>query len=140
MLCECDSCSLRIFVFFFFLMIRRPPRSTRTDTLFPYTTLFRSSLLEQQSRAASITAQLSGESAVTTVQTRETLHRARLIELQAELDRLLLNFTDRHPHVVRVRHQMVDVQRQLGQERDHADAGPSPNANEHYRPKPLYLA
>src|SRR3546814_14199159 len=27
---------------FFFLMIRLPPRSTRTDTLFPYTTLFRS--------------------------------------------------------------------------------------------------
>src|SRR3546814_18190917 len=27
---------------FFFLMIRQPPRSTRTDTLFPYTTLFRS--------------------------------------------------------------------------------------------------
>src|SRR3546814_12951558 len=31
-----------MFCFFFFLMIRRPPRSTRTDTLFPYTTLFRS--------------------------------------------------------------------------------------------------
>src|SRR3546814_12093603 len=30
------------FFVFFFLMIRRPPRSTRTDTLFPYTTLFRS--------------------------------------------------------------------------------------------------
>src|SRR3546814_18917298 len=29
---------------FFFLMIRRPPRSTRTDTLFPYTPLFRSYL------------------------------------------------------------------------------------------------
>src|SRR3546814_12578261 len=29
-------------VILFFLMIRRPPRSTRTDTLFPYTTLFRS--------------------------------------------------------------------------------------------------
>src|SRR3546814_11999325 len=28
--------------FFFFFMIRRPPRSTRTYTLFPYTTLFRS--------------------------------------------------------------------------------------------------
>src|SRR3546814_14860924 len=27
---------------FLFLMVRRPPRSTRTDTLFPYTTLFRS--------------------------------------------------------------------------------------------------
>src|SRR3546814_8635291 len=31
-----------MFFIFFFLMIRRPPRSTRTDTLFPYTTLFRS--------------------------------------------------------------------------------------------------
>src|SRR3546814_3851741 len=30
---------------FFFLMIPRPPRSTRTDTLFPYTTLFRSELM-----------------------------------------------------------------------------------------------
>src|SRR3546814_1047738 len=29
----------------FFLMIWRPPRSTRTDTLFPYTTLFRSGLI-----------------------------------------------------------------------------------------------
>src|SRR3546814_4279488 len=28
-------------------MIRRPPRSTRTDTLFPYTTLFRSILIEE---------------------------------------------------------------------------------------------
>src|SRR3546814_1817139 len=33
----CCFCSI------FLLMIRRPPRSTRTDTLFPYTTLFRSS-------------------------------------------------------------------------------------------------
>src|SRR3546814_14666882 len=31
-----------VFVLCFFLMTRRPPRSTRTDTLFPYTTLFRS--------------------------------------------------------------------------------------------------
>src|SRR3546814_8211139 len=39
-------------LFFFFLMIRRPPRSTRTDTLFPYTTLFRS-LYSGPSRRAS---------------------------------------------------------------------------------------
>src|SRR3546814_12360852 len=44
---------LKLFVLsiFFFLMIRRPPRSTRTDTLFPYTTLFRS---RQFQRAADI--------------------------------------------------------------------------------------
>src|SRR3546814_20448425 len=35
-------CSLYLLVIVLFLMIRRPPRSTRTDTLFPYTTLFRS--------------------------------------------------------------------------------------------------
>src|SRR3546814_7969941 len=36
-------CTYLIFIsHFFFLMIRRPPRSTRTYTLFPYTTLFRS--------------------------------------------------------------------------------------------------
>src|SRR3546814_15277680 len=35
----CDFC---LCLYFFFLMIRQPPRATRTDTLFPYTTLFRS--------------------------------------------------------------------------------------------------
>src|SRR3546814_5053213 len=35
-------------VWFVFLRIRRPPRSTRTDTLFPYTTLFRSGGIQRQ--------------------------------------------------------------------------------------------
>src|SRR3546814_5972709 len=39
-----------IFLLFFFLMIRRPPRSTRTDTLLPYTTLFRSRLRRDSAR------------------------------------------------------------------------------------------
>src|SRR3546814_759992 len=46
-----------ILVFYFLvfvLMIRRPPRSTRTDTLFPYTTLFRS----DQVRVAIVSANL----------------------------------------------------------------------------------
>src|SRR3546814_20020922 len=38
-----------MFFVFFFLMIRRPPRSTRTDTLFPYTTLFRARITGVQS-------------------------------------------------------------------------------------------
>src|SRR3546814_13252753 len=52
MLCDCTMCLVRCWTssvctmcirsVFCFLMIRRPPRSTRTDTLFPYTTLFRS--------------------------------------------------------------------------------------------------
>src|SRR3546814_2028894 len=37
---------------FFFLMIRRPPRSTRTDTLVPYTTLFRSAASSSSASAS----------------------------------------------------------------------------------------
>src|SRR3546814_5629788 len=36
---------------FFFFMIPQPPRSTRTDTLFPYTTLFRSKLRNRKHEA-----------------------------------------------------------------------------------------
>src|SRR3546814_12278170 len=43
-----------IMFFFFFVMIRRPPRSTRTDTLFPYTTL--SDLSRTRSLYALVTA------------------------------------------------------------------------------------
>src|SRR3546814_14042262 len=39
-----------LYHFLFFLMIRRPPRSTRTDTLFPYTTLFRSQAVSTSNR------------------------------------------------------------------------------------------
>src|SRR3546814_2619587 len=41
-------------VIFFFLMIRRPPRATRTDTLFPYTTRFRSHRLVEHRRIADV--------------------------------------------------------------------------------------
>src|SRR3546814_11419188 len=43
-----------MFILFFFLMIRRPPRSTRTDTLFPYTTLFQNFLLVGIDSAANL--------------------------------------------------------------------------------------
>src|SRR3546814_14714134 len=45
------------FLFFFFLMILRPPRSTRTDTLFPYTTLFRSFIASPISAPVSLYSQ-----------------------------------------------------------------------------------
>src|SRR3546814_15338040 len=52
---------------FCFLMIRRPPRSTRTDTLFPYTTLFRSRLpmaSEPGESSSFVTAWFTATSAV----------------------------------------------------------------------------
>src|SRR3546814_19880285 len=47
------------FMYFFFVRIRRPPRSTRTDTLFPYTTLFRSARLVDDS--VTIAIQVNGK-------------------------------------------------------------------------------
>src|SRR3546814_1382426 len=52
----------------FFLMIRRPPRSTRTDTLCPYTTLFRSGLAgigRRQQGAAGVVLEQVGQPAGT---------------------------------------------------------------------------
>src|SRR3546814_12230378 len=46
-------------LFFFFLMTRRPPRSTRTDTLFPYTTLFRSTIGHVDHGKTSLTAAIT---------------------------------------------------------------------------------
>src|SRR3546814_6583370 len=63
----------------FFLMIRRPPRSTRTDTLFPYTTLFRSTEL--------------------TAHTRDLMSRIE-IDLGTKLDWVAVNhYNTGHPHV-----------------------------------------
>src|SRR3546814_5226994 len=50
---------LGFFFFFFFLMIRRPPRSQRTDTLFPYTTLFRSSPIRSPATPSAATRWLA---------------------------------------------------------------------------------
>src|SRR3546814_12555609 len=48
LLCLMFWCVVLSVVVLFVFMIRRPPRSTRTDTLFPYTTLFRSGGFEQR--------------------------------------------------------------------------------------------
>src|SRR3546814_1675497 len=70
-------------------MIRRPPRSTRTDTLFPYTTLFRSSPARRRGRASPWppdTAAQAGSS-----RPREAAPPARSEEHTSELQSLMRN-------------------------------------------------
>ena len=97
----------------------------------------RMALLEHESREGAIASQLSGESAVTAVRTRENLFNTQLIELRAELDRLMLTYTERHPDVVRVRHQIEDVQRALVEEQQRRASGGSPRTEE-AQLNPLY--
>ena len=99
----------------------------------------RMDLMEKRSQEASLVAQLSGESEVTAVQTAAGLYRAQLADLQAQLDKLLLTYTDDYPDVVRVRHQMQDLQQQLAQaeNRTAAPAGGTArtlNANAQFNP------
>jgi len=87
--------------------------NTRISSLRTQVEQTRMTLLEQQSRQQSLASQLAGESAVTAVQTRDTLYRSQLMELQTQLDRLLLTYTDQYPDVVRIRHQMADIRRSM---------------------------
>ncbi|MHC9084452.1 XrtA system polysaccharide chain length determinant [Luteimonas sp. RIT-PG2_3] len=101
--------------------------SARISSLRTQVEQARMALMEQESRESSIGSQLSGESAVTAVQTRETFYRTQLLELQAERDRLLLSFTEQHPDVVRVNLQIEDIQRNLQQEQRRREQQPRQN-------------
>src|SRR3546814_4920153 len=70
-----------LFLFVFFLMIRRPPRSTRTDTLFPYTTLFRSAIFSFCVGISASPAETFFPSAVTPTCRRSEEHTSELQSL-----------------------------------------------------------
>lgn len=70
-------------------------------------------LMDLRSQEDALRAQLSGESEITTVQTRAGQFRVRLMELQSERDGLLLNYTALHPDVVRLEHQIRDLEQDL---------------------------
>src|SRR3546814_6663118 len=74
-----------MYPYFFFLMIRRPPRSTRTDTLFPYTTLFRSSIgaLFPTSRTASPSTNIMPSKQAGSYRSAETRSEEHTSELQS---------------------------------------------------------
>jgi polysaccharide chain length determinant protein (PEP-CTERM system associated) len=100
-------------------------------------------LTELNSRYGSLQAQISGESQLNAVATREGQYRVRLAELQGELDKLLLSYTESHPDVVRVRHQMEDLQKELVAEGERARArratGQPGDVSDTLRVNPLYV-
>jgi polysaccharide chain length determinant protein (PEP-CTERM system associated) len=81
----------------------------------------RMDLHDMRSQEAAVQAQLSGESEVTVLQTRTGQLVARLAELEDEQDRLLLSYTRQHPDVVRIQHQLEELQQQLRHEDELGD-------------------
>src|SRR3546814_19116144 len=90
-----------LFLNIFFLMIRRPPRSTRTDTLFPYTTLFRSvyeaglsPLVLETGASALIAPLLTGEALPRPVAVARLADLTRGVRFLAEARTLLVDLGD----------------------------------------------
>src|SRR3546814_5954307 len=80
-------------------MIRRPPRSTRTDTLFPYTTLFRSQL--DAGDVALAGRALEGQAATMQIDQRLRQRQAQAGALGLAVQRLV--------HLAEGRHHLVEV-------------------------------
>ena len=70
----------------------------------------RTQLSELRMREASLAGQLSGEAEISGARTRSGEMQVRLADLQGQLDRLRLEYTDEYPDVVRLRHQIEDLQ------------------------------
>lgn len=92
--------------------------NTRISQLRSQVEQARMELMEQRSRANALVGQVSGESEITAVQTRAGQTRMQLAELQGQLDKLRLTYTDDYPDVVRIRHQMQDLRESLKQEEE----------------------
>src|SRR3546814_8043739 len=84
-------------------MIRRPPRLTRTDTLFPYTTLFRSRQ-DVQKRMADLRASLRGQRLILSIE--------RLDYTKGTLEKLVAfeQLLNEHPELVRSEEHTSELQ------------------------------
>lgn len=81
-------------------------------------------LREAEIRKSSLERQLSGETESAFALSREGQYRTRISELQSQLDALRLSYHDTHPDVIRVRHQIEDLQQAIRAERESRIPGP----------------
>jgi len=76
----------------------------------------RMELMDLNSQGNALQGQLNGENEVNLVQTRSGQLLARMAELEAEREKLLMNYTEQHPDVVRVAHQIRDLEEEVRRE------------------------
>lgn len=97
----------------------------------------RTELSELQMVERDLQEQLSGESEISDARRQSSQYQQRLVELNNELDRLKLDFTDAHPDVVRVRLQIEDMQQLLRREQEREALGAREDPE--FNTSPLYL-
>jgi polysaccharide chain length determinant protein (PEP-CTERM system associated) len=78
---------------------------------------------EAETKRASLEKQLSGEAEVTAAFTHEGQYRTRIAELQQQLDTLRLSYQDTYPDIVRIKHQIEDMNEAINNDRREREAG-----------------
>ena len=99
-------------------------------------------LQEAEIRKSSLERQLSGEAEAASAITREAQYRTRLAELQAQLESLRLNYHETYPDIVRLRHQIEDLNEAIVKERrrrEQAKAAGTTTIDEGIIQNPMYL-
>jgi polysaccharide chain length determinant protein (PEP-CTERM system associated) len=79
-------------------------------------------LKEAEIKKLSLEKQLSGEAEIATVLSREGQFRARIGELQSQLDTLRLSYHETYPDIVRLRHQIADLNEEIARDRQRREA------------------
>lgn len=79
-------------------------------------------LKEMQTKKNSIEKELSGEAEVATVLSREGQYRARIGELQSQRETLLLNYHETYPDIIRIKHQIEDLNQAIVEDRQRREA------------------
>lgn len=98
-------------------------------------------LREAEIRKTSLEKQLSGEAETASAITRESQYRARIAELTTQLETLRLSYHDTYPDIVRLRHQIGDLNQAIDaerQRRDDARAAGRPIIDESVVNNPMY--
>jgi polysaccharide chain length determinant protein (PEP-CTERM system associated) len=98
-------------------------------------------LKEAEIKKESLEKQLTGEAEVSAVLSREGQYRSQIAELQAQLETLRLSFHDAHPDIVRLRHQIEDLNSAAAEERRRREtrrAGSRAPADEGMMNNPVY--
>lgn len=80
-------------------------------------------LIDLRSEESALQSQLSGQREITAIDSPTRSMGARLMQLQSERDQLLLSFTEQHPDVVRLQHQIMDLQEQIRDASARRDSG-----------------
>jgi polysaccharide chain length determinant protein (PEP-CTERM system associated) len=82
-------------------------------------------LNEAETKKISLEKQLSGEAEVATALSRETQYRSRIAELQQQLDTLRLSYHDTYPDIIRLRHQIEDLNEAIAEDRRRRESAKS---------------